>query len=67
MEISMSDVSKNKENPPATPVHDETSLLPPITHKKNDKQPAGSHSAEIAAEVEEGQVSPGELSSENDI
>ncbi|KQT41369.1 MULTISPECIES: hypothetical protein [unclassified Methylophilus] len=61
------DKSNNHAHPPETPVLDETSLLPPKTHKKNDKQPPGSHSAEIAAEVEEGQLSPGELSSENDI
>jgi hypothetical protein len=65
MEISMSDVSKSKQNPPATPVYDETSLLPP-THPKSKDKP-NSHSAEIAEEIEEGQVSPGELSSENDI
>ncbi|MGQ2965198.1 hypothetical protein [Methylophilus sp.] len=62
----MSDASKNNANPPATPVYDETSLLPPIHPHSKDKQP-GSHSAEIAVEVEDGQVSPGELSSENDI
>ncbi len=65
----MQDHAKDKSNnhPPETPVLDETSLLPPKTHKKNDKQPTGSHSAEIAEEVEDGQLSPGELSSENDI
>jgi hypothetical protein len=66
MEIPMSDASKNNANPPATPVYDETSLLPPI-HPHSKDQPAGSHSAEIAVEVEDGKVSPGELSSENDI
>jgi hypothetical protein len=66
MEIPMSEASKNNTNPPATPVHDETSLLPPIHPHSKEKSP-GSHSAEIAVEVEDGQVSPGELSSENDI
>lgn len=66
MQDHLKDKSNSNTTPPATPVLDETSLLPPKTHKKNDKTP-GSHSSEIAAEVEDGQLSPGELSSENDI
>lgn len=66
MQDNSKDKSIDRTHPPETPVLDETSLLPPKTHKKNDK-PTGSHSAEIAEEVEDGQLSPGELSSENDI
>lgn len=61
----MSDASNSKENPPETPVYDSTSLLPPKHPKSKDKP--NSHSDEIAEEIEDGQVSPGDLSSENDI
>lgn len=62
----MADATNNKENPPSTPVYDSTSLLPPKHPKPKDKPP-GSHADEIAEEIEDGQVSPGDLSSENDI